>query len=99
MEEQTKWTARVRYWTDGLVIGSRLFVHELAAAVRPRILSWEWPEHPAPVGLAVVHGPKAIPPPTRPSSPIAASTPPAEQTQCRRIKTMPIRHKKCLACA
>jgi hypothetical protein len=33
MEKRAMRTARVRYWTDGFVIGSELFVHELAAAV------------------------------------------------------------------
>ena len=35
-------TRRVRHWSDGLIIGSRLFVMELAAASRDRLA----PEHP-----------------------------------------------------
>ena len=35
-------TRRVRHWSDGLIIGSRIFVMELAAASRDRLA----PEHP-----------------------------------------------------
>jgi REP element-mobilizing transposase RayT len=39
-------TRRVRHWSDGLIIGSRIFVMELAAASRDRLA----PEHPERIG-------------------------------------------------